>query len=381
MRLLESTRRGLLPALFVLTSAPSAAAPIDQYGQDITPFLADPRACLQIRDAISCSAGMLNVINGLSPTLKNTEGGFVIASPQGALKTAIVLGTGGNASTDNGDTSPSAAKVEDGFKTNSGGDNFAATGKTSGIAGNLSPADPANNALPIAQDKVGTWDVDIGWLIDALTINGQRKNPIIGFDYNQPQSGTNSLEYWALISILDTDGSNAPVLLEFGNNFTAKTDPTNIDKKPIANEFGLVLGVTCYKPAAFITDVIALPRGPCPAGYDTVNNAQGDNTTEIVAMLPALNANLENWFASGYDTISVRMLFGCFDNNAATNSKDGKGYLGDNSKTTQCDGGGNVDIYLLASGGTPTDIPNPGGLALVALGLLCSGLVSRRRQV
>lgn len=382
--------------LALLTAAAGvSAAPLDLYaGPAITDAMkADPRACLNVGDAVSCSAPMLNLLNFqyngtvLADTAKTaigsaTTGGYIIESPQGGLKQSIVLGSAGAAALDNGETNPSLGKVEDGFKTNSpGNDSFAATGKTGNTAGNL--GNPANNALTgTNQDALGTWDVDTSWLVQALTVGGQRREIMIGFDYNQQQPGTESVAYWALITLRDLDSSGNLVKQK---NFEIKNDYTTgygsfsssktFDSKPDGGEFGIVNTKTCYKMTGnIVTDVVPTTTGNCPDGtYSTVNNATGTSTTEIIAFLPELNAGLEGFAADGYDTISVRMLFGCFD----SGGNSGVGYLSGGS-TTQCESGGAVDVYLLA-GAPMNQAPEPGSLALVGLALLGAGAGARRR--
>jgi len=362
------------------------ATVLEEYtGPEITDALKnDQRACLAIGDAISCSAGMLNVLTGRGDTNKMTgsgdKWGFVVDSAQGDLKDRIVSATGGNASTDNGDLMPTDGAVEDGFKSNNAGDNFAATGKTSTLAGNL--ADPDNNGLAPYQDRAGTWDVGLQWLIDALTIDSTRRELMIMFDYNQSQNATGSLAYWSLITLFNYDDQGnviGEINFEIGdffnplkNNFDNVADFTTAktaDSKPTASDFGIVNTQTCYLlNNGVVVDVKPITGGQCPAGYESVNNATGDNTTEIIAFLPELNANLEAYLAQGFDTLSVRMLFGCF---GGTDSKSGQGYLADGSSTTDCDGGGNVDVYLMAAGtGTPNDVPEPGILSLLAMSLI-----------
>lgn len=402
---------GSVVSSLMLLTGPASALTLDVYsGPTITDALkADTRACLNVGDAVSCSAGMLNVLTGRDATNQTdasqlSKWGFVLASPQGDLKNRIVVGTGGNAATDNGEIAPSAARIEDGFKTNNAGDIFAATGKSGTLAGNL--ADPANNSLNPKFDQAGTWDVEIGWLINALTIDGVRRELMIGFDYNQTKSD-GTLDYWSLITVLDYKrdaagnlvlDENGMAIIERQVNYEIKNfyggylpfmSTKTFDDQPAGGDFSTVNTKTCYKITnGSVTDVMPIATGQCPAGYETVNNAQGDNSSEILAFLPELNAGLEGFMENGFDSISVRMMFGCFDNNPLDrngnpdkNYKGGIGYLSSGA-TANCDGGGNVDVYLLAN--MPNDtppLPEPGTLALLGLGLAGLAWASRRRMI
>lgn len=361
------------------------AGPIAMYDGPTINWGSTP-ACANFGDAVSCSLPFLNYLSGQAQGATGPSG-YVVSSPQGALKTAIVIQAGGAAALDNSDTNPMSGSVENGFKSNSGSDQFLSTGKATGstmLAGNMD--NPTNNTLTAAQDNIGTWDVSTTWLRDALTTDdGKRHELMVMFDYNQSQSATASMNIWGLITVRDSTGAQLDKNFEFRETGNMLYSAFNTDKtffsQPNGSEFETVSGTLClFKDGTGIP----YPLGNCPGtspvtGSDLlqkIDNAQGTDKTEFAAFFPELNANLENYIAQGYDTVSVRLLMGCFDDTG--NSKTGQGYLSGGA-TTQCDSGGFGDVYIMG-GAVMTKVPEPTTLALAALGLLGGGLYRRQRK-
>jgi len=375
----------LIPIAFLALASSAMAGPVAEYGASIDKNSA---ACLTIGDAISCSAPLLNYLSGLSPNTKVADGGYVLPTPQGALESYIVVAAGGGAQ-DNSDITPLSGAVEDGFKSNDvTNDDFMATGRADGTtvnAGNMN--DPDNNGLT-AGDNVGTWDVGIEWLIDALTLADGRHEMMIGFDYNQPQNTTTSLDYWALITVRDIDGANTDINFEIrsytGSDIYTFTTTKTFASQPASTDFATVNGVTCVDDDG-VLPLLPIPGGQCPAGYETaIDNAQSTADTEIFAFLPELNDNLVSYLASGYDVISARVLFGCFGGTPQGSFQPGVGYLSDEATggaTTNCEGGGFGDVYLLAGDlMEDRELPAPGTLALFGAALLAGCLARSRRS-
>jgi hypothetical protein len=383
-----------VPKILALTGLVSAclttstwvqAVPLGLYGATIDKT---SLACQNWGDLVSCSAPFLNYLNNKSLGTTVANGGYVLPTPQGPLDSYIVVTAGGGAQ-GNGDVAPSTSVVENGFKSNdTGSDNFLATGKANGTsigAGNLS--DPVNNGL-VAGDNPGTWDVGAKWLLDALTINGKRRELTIGFDFNQPQNTSTSMDFWGLVTVRDLDGGKPDINYEISSNhagYAAFSTGKSFAGMPSSTDFGTVQGATCiHEVGGVIVASTTITGGQCPAGYETkIDNAQSTSDTEIINFIPELNANLDYLVNSEhYDVVSTRLLFGCFGGTAGGSFKPGLGYLSDEAaggQTKNCESGGFSDVFLMA-GAEMQQVPEPGVLVLFGLALGALGWSTKRKS-
>lgn len=338
--------------------------PVDAYG------------CATYGDVVSCSATLLNLLHGQNYQT-DTPNGYAIPTPQGALKNYIVVNAGGAAALDNSDTDPANGAVENGYFANTAGNNFFMTG-------HADYPDPPGGP---SGDTAVSWDVGIDYLISALTIGGERRSLVIGFDFNQPQNGLGSLDVWALITVRDIDGTSPNINYELNNNTTGySTYTTSYDfdgsnpTVPKSTDFVTVVAADCVKfdDSGAMIDIKPIYSGSCASngytGYQEFPTSKATNSTEFINFIPELDNSLEELLRTGYDTVSVQLRMGCF---GGTNKKNGPS-LADGGETTHCDGGGYGDVFLMA-GPSRYQVGEPASMALAAVGLL--GLAALRRRL
>jgi hypothetical protein len=350
----------------------SQAAPLYVYSPPGSfDIMANP-ACIAEGDFVSCSTSFLNYLNNIGSPNYNTTvpSGYVIDSNQGNLKDMVVVGTGaGGQIPTNTDFSD---QIDKGYDIPNNG-NF----ETS------TAADPAMG--PTVGDSAVAWDTTIQALLDALTIDGIRKNMMIGYDFNETGGTGQATMIWSMVTLRDVDGNLAPISFELnGAQFapaasvysfnTQKTPfdgttPTQMDlfggdpTKIGLQDFTYIAGDICVKPDGTFLPLFA-PQTTCPDGYTHISNNLGTNAAEWISYIPELDEGLEAFMAQGYDVLSAEVKIGCF---APT------GVFG----STFCNDGGYDDIFIMA-GDIRNNVPEPSALLLFGAALLGLGMVRRR---
>ena len=232
---------------------------------------------------------------------------------------------------------PTGSSVDNPFLTPTGnqGSSFMMT------AGN----EPTNT---FTGDQTGSWEINIGLLTAYL---GQH-DLVFLFDNNQQGTGFNqSLFVWGQVRIIDTSGTvHDCVEFSTGSGGCGSVPPIAASYVPaIGNYCVSTLDGSAYNVGT------ATNQGSCtqnPGDY-FVNDNLGTNAAEYVVFSSYLNNNLLGWASAGYlMSVDVR-------------------YTGNNAGAEQ--------LWICSQCDIPTNVPEPGTVGLLGLGI--AGLFfARRRQ-
>lgn len=368
MKINKAFKQVFSAAALSIAASNATAGPVLAYD---LPINFSSQACANYGDAVSCSAQYLNYLTTGSPSGTGTTN-YVLQSPQGVLQQAIVIMTGGQAATNNTDIGPN---IDNAYRVQGQGSIVTyGTSINAGQSQGNSLVDPTtavigetNNGGAISNQTA--WDIGLQALTNALTIGGQRRDLLFFFDNNQTgvTEGQNILAS-SLLCVRDAQGLLADKCFELIDQNTILNAANNVDptlfntSKGYGSALGtdpltnvVANGTLCVSTTT--KEVVAFnvaSAAACPAGSVFINNNLGTNQTEFIVSFPELNAALEQLIADGYDLLSVQLLF---QNN--TN--------------------GFEDVFILA-GAPKTQVPVPGTLLLLGLGLAGLGLATRRRS-
>lgn len=319
------------------------------------------------------------------------------------------------------DTFRTLPGMEEPFATPTGTDSDFTNGTEPTTSFVTNPATGADYIPPITTSVPNAWDIEVSTLETYLTVGEEVFAPVFYFQNNQTGTAagnnfTESLAAWARVWITDADGATVDSFL-FTNNLSPYnlvsqggggtylgdvTTFSSIDTAPRTmqadgdTDFVLSGGDVCVAYSTTNTLLFPVPV-PCgstlsaeltAAGYNMVSDGiehnLGENEWSYAVIFPELNALLANLYANptGY-TMHVDVRLGCSNdaNGVATNGFDPcPTDIAEVSDFGKALNNGPESLILGGARIIPDEqIPEPGVLALLGLGLI--GMAAMRRRI